>query len=302
MTSVPPPFQHPGPPPSRPELPEGAPAPPEAPESPEQRLGVPPWAPFAALLVALIAIGLIAEIVRAVVESSQGRPFDLQDSDAATIALTAVQGILLVGFAIGTVRLFSGRLPSPAALGLRRTPLWPAVGWALVVLGAQFVASALIVVALGQPDEQDLVTDLKAEDSAAMVAAFAILVCVVAPLVEEIFFRGFMFRALLERMPIAPAALIGGAGFGVVHLPGGDPLAVLVLSVLGVLLCLLYWRTRSLLPCIVFHAAFNSLSFSATKELPWWGFLLLIAGSAAATLAVSLLAMRLGRRGSPAPA
>jgi len=303
MTSVPPSFQHPGPPPLRPELPEGAPEPPAPARDSEwaPRLGVPVWAPFAALFAALIAIGIIVEVVRAVVESGQGAPFDVQGSDAATIGLTVVQGILLVGFAIATVRLFSGRLPTPAALGLRTTAPWPALGWALLVLAGQFMASALIVVALGEPDEQDLVTDLKAEDSVAMVAAFAILVCVIAPLVEELFFRGFMFWVLAERMPIAWAALIGGAGFGVVHLPGGDPLAALVLTVLGAMLCLLYWRTRSLLPCIVFHATFNSLSFGATKELPWWGFLLLIAASATATLAISLLAMRLGRR-SPAPA
>ena len=307
MTSVPPPFRHPGPPPLRPELPEGAPEPPEPPASEEAtewapRLGVPPWAPFAALFAALIVIGVIVEIVRVAVEAAQDGPFDVQGSDAATIGLTVVQGILLVGFAIGTVRIFSGRLPSPAALGLRLTRPWPALGWALLVLVGQFVASALIVLALGEPDEQDLVTDLKAEDSVAMVAAFAILVCVIAPLVEEVFFRGFMFRALAERMPLAPAMVIGGAGFGIVHLPGGDPLAALVLSVLGTMLCFLYWRTRSLLPCILFHATFNSLSFGATKELPWWGFLLLIAASVTATLAISLLVMRRGRGGSPAPA
>ncbi len=63
-----------------------------------------------------------------------------------------------------------------------------------------------------------------------------------------------MFQALRERMPLAPAALIGGAAFGIVHLPGGVLLSVLVLTAFGVVLCLVLWKTGSLLPCIALHA------------------------------------------------
>jgi hypothetical protein len=61
-------------------------------------------------------------------------------------------------------------------------------------------------------------------------------------------------------------------------------------------------RTASLLPCIMLHAFHNSISFGFTKELPWWGFLLLIAGSVTTTLAISLRATRAGGRAAPAPA
>jgi uncharacterized membrane protein YdjX (TVP38/TMEM64 family) len=44
------------------------------------------------------------------------------------------------------------------------------------------------------------------------------------------------------------------------------------------------------------------LAFGASKELPWWGYLLVLAGSVATTFAISLLAMRLGRRPAPGPA
>jgi membrane protease YdiL (CAAX protease family) len=190
---------------------------------------------------------------------------------------------------------------------MRTTPLKAAVGWTAAFYMAFWFAALVISVIFGSPEEQDIVTDLKAEDTFAVLAGFALLTCVVAPLTEEFFFRGFMFQALRERMPVAPAALIGGAAFGVVHLPGGVLLSVLVLTAFGVVLCLVLWKTGSLLPCIALHALHNSISFGFTKELPWWGFLLLVAGSVMTTLAVSLLVIRLARRRtaaapSPAPA
>jgi uncharacterized membrane protein YdjX (TVP38/TMEM64 family) len=56
------------------------------------------------------------------------------------------------------------------------------------------------------------------------------------------------------------------------------------------------YYTASLLPCIIMHASFNSLAFGDTKGLPWWGYLLVLVGSVMTTLAVSLLAARIGRR------
>jgi hypothetical protein len=51
------------------------------------------------------------------------------------------------------------------------------------------------------------------------------------------------------------------------------------------------------------HSFHNSISFGVVKELPWWGFLLLVFGSVLTTLAISLLATQLRPRGpSPAPA
>jgi uncharacterized membrane protein YdjX (TVP38/TMEM64 family) len=47
------------------------------------------------------------------------------------------------------------------------------------------------------------------------------------------------------------------------------------------------------------HASFNSLAFGDTKGLPWWGYLLVLVGSVMTTLAISLLAARLGRRPAP---
>jgi uncharacterized protein len=299
MTS-PPTFEHPGPPPSRPEVPDGAHVPEPAGERAADglpSLGVPVWAPFAALLATFVGV-LLLSVVAGIFIAIGGGEVDT-DSTALTLVLTAAQAAILVGAAWYTVQALSRR-PTPASFGLRGTRTLPALGWTLLAYAGFWFATALVLLALGEPDEQQLVQDIQDEDTLVVLVGFAVLSCFLAPLAEEVFFRGFMFRAIAERMPVLWAALISGGVFGLIHLPGSPAESVLVLGLFGVALCLLLWRTGSLIPCIMLHALNNSISFGATKELPWWGFLLLIVGSVGATLAVSLLAARW--RSSPAPA
>jgi membrane protease YdiL (CAAX protease family) len=292
MTSVPPSFQHPGPPPVRPELPDGAPVP-EAPlEGALPPVGVPAWAPFAAVLGAFVGVLAVGIVVGVAIGLGGGETTDLEESDGLTIGLTLVQDVLLIAASVLTVWWLAGRL-SPATFGLRLpSALGPAIGWTLAAYGAFWVAAIIVGIAFGNPEEQDIVIDLKAEDSLSVLIGFGVMTCVVAPIAEEFFFRGFMFRVLAERTNVALGSVVTGAIFGLVHLPSGDLVGVLVLSLFGVALCLVLWRTASLLPCIMLHAFHNSISFGFTKELPWWGFLLLIAGSVMTTLALSLVAMR----------
>jgi uncharacterized protein len=295
------PFSHPGPPPARPELPEGV-TPPEPPEGMAglPRLGVPVWAPFVALLATFAGVLVLATIVGIGIAIAGG---DAEtDSDALVLSLTAAQAALLVAVAWFTVRLLS-RPPVPASFGLRGTPALPALGWSALAYAGFWVMTLIILVALGEPDDQELVQDIQDESAFAVLAGYAVLSCLLAPLAEEFFFRGFMFRALAERVRPVLAALITGGVFGVIHLPGAPAQSVLVLAIFGAALCFVLARTGSLIPCIMLHALNNSIAFGATKELPWWGFLLLISGSVGTTFGVALLAGRLGsRRAAPAPA
>jgi uncharacterized protein len=302
MTSVPPTYRHPGSPGPRPELPEGAPVPEVPPADKLPRLGVPVWAPFLAVLIAFVCVLVVQILAVTVVEIAGGDVDSLTDSDAATIGFTLVLDAALIAAAIGVAGWLSTTRPTPASFGLR-VPEWrSALGWTLAVYAVFWVAAIIVGIAFGEPEEQDIVTDLKAEDSASVLIGFGIMTCLVAPLAEEFFFRGFLFRALDERIKAVPAVIITGICFGLVHLPSGDWIGTIVLSLFGMGLCVLFLCTSSLLPCIMLHAFHNSISFGFTKELPWWGFLLLIAGSVTTTLAISLLATRAGRRVTPSPA
>jgi membrane protease YdiL (CAAX protease family) len=289
MTSVPS-LSHP----LHPELPDGAPPPAPGPE-PESRLGVPAWAPFAAALAALVGMTIVQFLVLAAVAAGGGDADTLANDNNVSIVLTAVFDVMLVAFSIAIVWRQTRR-PTPARFGLRPAPVVRSIAWIVGTYLVVTVASALVTAAFGKPQDQDLVTDLKGEDSTLVLVGFALMTCVLAPLAEEFFFRGFLFRTLAERWGLVWGVVVAGAIFGLVHWPGGSLEGVVVLGALGAMLCLMVYYTASLVPCIIMHASFNSLAFSATKELPWWGYLLVLVGSVMTTLAISLLAMRLGRR------
>ncbi|MFQ5854569.1 MAG: lysostaphin resistance A-like protein [Anaerolineae bacterium] len=82
----------------------------------------------------------------------------------------------------------------------------------------------------------------------------------VAPLVEETFFRGFLLPALLQRYRFWPSVLIDGLVFAFIHF---TPTAIVPLFVLGMLLCVLYRITNSLWPSIILHATMNTLAIFA---------------------------------------
>jgi uncharacterized protein len=300
VTSVPPSFQHPGSPPLRPELPEGAPVPDQPPAAVLPPVGVPVWSPFLAVLGAFVCVLVVQTVAVVVVEMTGGDVDSLTDSDAATIGFTVVLDLALIACAVVVVRWLGARRPTPATFGLR-VPEWrSALGWTLAVYAGFWVCAVVVGLAFGQPEEQDIVTDLKAEDSALVLIAFGAMTCLLAPLAEEFFFRGFLLRVLHEKTGVVASVAITGIAFGLVHLPSGDWIGTIVLTLFGVGLCVLFLCTWSLIPCIMLHAFHNSISFGFTKELPWWGFLLLTAGSVMTTLAIALLASRAGRRVSPA--
>lgn len=294
MTSVPSSFQHPGPPRSRPELPDGI-EPPVDHDLPP--LGVPLWSPFLVVLVAFLTVLVVQIAVVAVVATAGGDVDAVSDSDAATIGFTVVLDIGLVAFTVAMVR-WRGRRPSPATFGLR-VPAWgPAIGWTLAAYATFIVVALVVGLAFGEAEEQDIVLELKNEDSVAVLVGFGVMVCLLAPLAEEFFFRGFLLRVLREKANTAIAVGVTGICFGLVHLPTGDWIGTILLSVFGMVLCGLFLLTSSLIPCIMLHAFHNSISFGFTKELPWWGFMLLTLASVSTTFAIA----RFAARGRPAPA
>ena len=86
-----------------------------------------------------------------------------------------------------------------------------------------------------------------------------VIVVLAAPIVEEIFFRGFLFRGLLATRGLWPAALISAALFAATHL---DPSLFGPAFIAGMLFALVYWRTGSVWPTILAHTAQNAIAFA----------------------------------------
>jgi hypothetical protein len=79
--------------------------------------------------------------------------------------------------------------------------------------------------------------------------------CLLAPVLEEMLFRGIVLRGFLKQYPRWQAILGSAVLFGAAHL---NIYQFVVGVVLGTVLGWLYDRTRSLIPCIALHGAYNS--------------------------------------------
>jgi membrane protease YdiL (CAAX protease family) len=119
-----------------------------------------------------------------------------------------------------------------------------------------------------------------------------VLVCLAAPLAEELFFRGFLFPLLGSRIGVVWGMLVTGGVFSLVHATGSPVEALIVLFVLGVGLCAVAYLTRSILPCIGLHALNNAISFSATRDFEWWAFLVVVVGSVVLAVGIAAAAAK----------
>ena len=86
-------------------------------------------------------------------------------------------------------------------------------------------------------------------------------VVVVTPVVEEMFFRGFVFSGLVSRLGVGRAMVASAVVFSLFHSPVGV-WVLIPIFVTGLLLAWLYQRTGSLWPSIVAHAGQNALALA----------------------------------------
>lgn len=84
---------------------------------------------------------------------------------------------------------------------------------------------------------------------------------VLAPLAEEVFFRGFVFRALARKAGVPAGIVLSSLLFAVGHLHPG---AIVPTFLLGLMLAWLYWRTSSLWNAIFAHFAFNLVALAVS--------------------------------------
>jgi membrane protease YdiL (CAAX protease family) len=207
------------------------------------------------LLVALVATFVLSAIV-AVAYFAAG--VDSPDkSDSFDFAALAAQNLAFVAAAL----LMAERMGRPSARQFGFRPFKPsALGWAVAGIAVYFVISA-IYVAIFQPPDDDLPQQLGADKSTLLAVITGIFVVAVAPVVEEFFFRGFLYQALRTRLGVWGGAVTSGLIFGAIHF---KPEFLVPLAVLGTVLALVFQKTGSLWPCILIHAANNALAFAVT--------------------------------------
>ena len=190
---------------------------------------------------------------------------------------------------------------SRADLGYLRIRWLTGIGaFVLAVIGyyvVTFVYQAIVSV----HGTDKLPSELGVSHSTAAAIAATIFVCVVAPICEEFFFRGFLFGVLAQmRVPVAGrnlgpliAALIVALLFGLAHTGSANPQFLVPLGFLGFVLCLVRWKTGSLYPCMALHSVNNSVALGV-NELHWSSGVIVVV-AAGALLVIGLLTGPLSR-------
>ena len=138
-----------------------------------------------------------------------------------------------------------------------------ASNWPLWGFGGYLVAVPLVILISlinqqfwqGQGGSNPLLfLALQAQDRVALVIFF-LTACIVAPIFEEIIFRGFLLSSLTRYMPVWGAIFLSSLIFALAHLSLSE---VLPLTMLALVLAIVYTRSRNLLSSILLHSLYNS--------------------------------------------
>jgi membrane protease YdiL (CAAX protease family) len=175
------------------------------------------------------------------------------------IALDSALRLLPALIAIGL--LF--RRPSHAVrvLGLTKMPSW------LLVFGMFSLLSWLgqgTTVLFSGMSPTDPAGGLSSGEAGPWGLAFAVIsACMMAPIAEEIVYRGVLFRSLWNRFGVLPAAILSSGAFALVHFYNITGLVGVALF--GFVCALVYSKTRALSTVIALHCLYN-----LAVKLPEW--------------------------------
>lgn len=170
---------------------------------------------------------------------------------------SAVSGVVIYAVLLGLLLLIARGLPLRETFALRRPRSWlRALGLVVAAYVAIFVGAGLILIALDAEDEQGLTPDEWDPDKLGPYLANFVAVALVAPIVEELMYRG-LGMSLLLRFGVPVAVFVTAAAFALAH---GLVLALPALFLFGLVTAWLRLRTGSVLPSTLVHAAFNATS------------------------------------------
>jgi len=90
-------------------------------------------------------------------------------------------------------------------------------------------------------------------------------IAVLGPILEELLFRGAITSALLKKYNPTKAIILSALVFGIFHI---NPAQIITATLIGLLLGWIYYKTASLIPCILIHILNNSLSVYLSLRYP----------------------------------
>lgn len=192
---------------------------------------------------------------------------DSEQSLSLLISLAIVNAVVIAAFGLTKW--------TPLSANYLRERHWDAIAWAfLMPIGLLFPLNLIQdVLPFSLPDSL--------EEMSRMVTASQwsiVVIGFIAPIAEEMVFRGAILRCLLKhartadehddkkrKRKVAIAVIVSALIFGLVHI---YPAQMVNATIMGLLLGYVYVRTDSILPCIVLHCANNIIICLIEYALP----------------------------------
>lgn len=227
--------------------------------------------PKAGLIDILFVLGLALLNGLTYVLGEGGAGADEGKAEAITTAQVAGSAMIQVQFAVLLVlylRLVRGFSPT-AFLGLRQRSFESILVWSV---GSLLVTELLMLLAMlawwqgvlgtSPPEEsnQVMVQVFQQSKDPSLRLAIIIAAALVAPVVEELIYRGLIYGFTRSLVGHWPAAILSSALFSLVHV---DAVASLPLFVLALGLATAYDRSRSLWVPMLMHMLFNAWNLAA---------------------------------------
>lgn len=229
--------------------------------SPTKRLlyviGLPAWVFLGFMLAQAIVLAALSAL----------RALGVDFSSFNQTIFNTVGGVIIYALAIflviGMPWVAKKRPTTRQELGLQRLPQWMDFVWAplgmfvylvLTTIVTAIATQALTFVDYSQTQETGFAEIATRPE---YILAFLSLV-IVAPLAEEVLFRGYLFGKLRKYAPLWLSILITSVLFAVVHFQWNVGIDVFVLSIV---LCLLRVYTGSLWASILLHMIKNGVAF-----------------------------------------
>lgn len=173
---------------------------------------------------------------------------------------TAVVGLFFYLVVLGVIALISSGFDRRDAFALRRPTSWGrAIAISLGLLVGLLIVAAALEPIFGAGEEQGLDPTGWDPDRAPAFALNFVVTAIVAPVVEELMFRGIGFF-LLEQFGQLAAIVVTAIAFALTH---GIVEGLPVFFIIGVGLALMRSRTKSIYPPVLMHAGFNGIGVIA---------------------------------------